>query len=66
MYDQLLSANDNAMRASSFFHPLVLQGEWVKNKTPEYSFSTQDKQWNSLSPSVGNSQTAEEFRALLI
>ena len=30
MYDQLLRASDNAMRASSFFHPLVLQGEWVK------------------------------------
>ena len=27
MYDQLLRASDNAMRASSLFHPLVLQGE---------------------------------------
>ena len=27
MYDQLLRASDDAMRASSFFHPLVLQGE---------------------------------------
>ena len=30
MYDQLLRASDNAMRASSFFHPQALQGEWVK------------------------------------
>ena len=37
MYDQLLRASDNAMRASSFLYPLVLQGEWVKHKfyTPE-------------------------------
>ena len=27
MYDQLLRASDNAMRTSSLFHPLVLQGE---------------------------------------
>ena len=27
MFDQLLRASDNAMRASGFFHPLVLQGE---------------------------------------
>ena len=26
MYDQLFRASDNAMRASSFFHLLVLQG----------------------------------------
>ena len=30
MYDKLLRASDNAMMASSFLHPLVLQGEWVK------------------------------------
>ena len=30
MYDQLLRTSDNAIRASSFFHPLVLQGKWVK------------------------------------
>ena len=30
MYGQLLRAGDNAIRASNFFHPLVLKGEWVK------------------------------------
>ena len=32
MYDQLLRASDSAMKTSSFFHPLVLQGKWVKKK----------------------------------
>ena len=27
MYDQSLQARDNVMRARSFFHPLVMQGE---------------------------------------
>ena len=42
MYDQLilLRASANAMRGSSFSHPLVLQGEWVKKYfyTPENSY----------------------------
>ena len=38
-YGQLLRASDNAMRKSSFFHPLVLQGKWVKNNfTPLFGY----------------------------